>query len=523
MKILDVFAVMLSLDDKGYKSGVDRVKKQQKDLVDSTKESADKTEDIDKKSQSGQRKRNQEQSLVNKKLSESFGMIKREAIGAMAVLMGANSLRDYVAKTTTAFSNLDRTARAAGLSARELGAFGQMIEVNGGKAETAQASIATLAKVMEDYRTGLKIPSGDMLLGLNRIGAGPQDSALEVFQKYANWAEGKDKRLVAQEGNLLGFDEGSIDMAMRGGKAVAEALKSMRDSMPTDQDVEKIRDLQRAWRQLGADMGKAAATMLADVSPALADILDKIDGLITKTSHVNQTGGLLAFLQLSLGFATGNSGLMVGAGQTFFNSVTPNDPGQSNPYTAGSSIGGSKRAAQARAFFQSQGYTAAQAAGIVGVLQNESGGNLSNWTGAMYKGERAFGIGQWRGRRKAELLRFAHKTSLSQVTFEDQLRFAAYELNHGESAAGDRIRASRTVAGAAYGMASFERPHREGSREFQAYVARGARNGMGSTQTVNVQNLNVHTQAKSSPEIARDIKKSLKGNPIVSSANSGVY
>jgi hypothetical protein len=103
-------------------------------------------------------------------------------------------------------------------------------------------------------------------------------------------------------------------------------------------------------------------------------------------------------------------------------------------------------------FLQGKGLTRAQAAGVVGSLMQESG--LS--TTAKNPSSGAYGIGQWLGGRKTNLLNQGDPKSL-----HGQLNFLWSELQGPEKAALDRLRGARTVADAAAAFTwGFERPGR---------------------------------------------------------------
>jgi hypothetical protein len=108
----------------------------------------------------------------------------------------------------------------------------------------------------------------------------------------------------------------------------------------------------------------------------------------------------------------------------------------------------SQAAQTALSFFQGKGWSSAQAAGIVGNLQAESGLNPQAFNGAG-GGRGAAGIAQWRGSRQTDFQEFAG-VPLSQSTYQQQLDFVNYELTQGkEKAAGARLKATTTAADAA--------------------------------------------------------------------------
>lgn len=120
----------------------------------------------------------------------------------------------------------------------------------------------------------------------------------------------------------------------------------------------------------------------------------------------------------------------------------------------------SLQAAQSEAlsYFQSQGWSREQAAGIVGNLEAESSLNprAFNPDGG---GQGAKGIAQWRGSRLKDFEAFAGK-GIDQSTREEQMAFVHHELTAGkETAAGRALKAATTADGAADVIVrKYERP-----------------------------------------------------------------
>jgi hypothetical protein len=113
------------------------------------------------------------------------------------------------------------------------------------------------------------------------------------------------------------------------------------------------------------------------------------------------------------------------------------------PAAAGTPNTGS--AAAAMQFFQSRGWTPAQAAGFAANLQVESNFNPA----AVGDGGRAYGIAQWHPDRQAAFQRWAGR-DIRGSTFEQQLEFMQFELTQGnERRAGTMIRQATTPEQAA--------------------------------------------------------------------------
>jgi spore coat assembly protein SafA len=123
----------------------------------------------------------------------------------------------------------------------------------------------------------------------------------------------------------------------------------------------------------------------------------------------------------------------------------------------GVDAGLNERAQAAMRYFESQGWSKEQAAGIVSNLIYESGGQL-NHRQAQFGGGPGFGLAQWEGPRQADFARVMG-VDIRESTFEQQLAFIQWELTNTESAAGNALRGAGTAAEAAnIFLRRFERP-----------------------------------------------------------------
>ena len=91
---------------------------------------------------------------------------------------------------------------------------------------------------------------------------------------------------------------------------------------------------------------------------------------------------------------------------------------------------------QAMAYFQAQGWSEAQAAGIVANLDAESGMNANI---RQIGGGPGYGLAQWEGPRQASFREWAGK-DIRNSTFAEQLEFIQWELTNTEAGAGRALR-----------------------------------------------------------------------------------
>ncbi len=125
---------------------------------------------------------------------------------------------------------------------------------------------------------------------------------------------------------------------------------------------------------------------------------------------------------------------------------------------------------QAMAFFMGQGWTRAQAAGIVGNLWAESRVKHDQ---AQHGGGPGYGLAQWEGPRQASFAQWAGH-DIHNSTMQEQLEFIQWELTHTESAAGNALRGASTADEAArIVMTRYERPadQSEGAQRGRANYA----------------------------------------------------
>jgi hypothetical protein len=105
----------------------------------------------------------------------------------------------------------------------------------------------------------------------------------------------------------------------------------------------------------------------------------------------------------------------------------------------------SQKIDQAVSFFQNQGWSRAQAIGIVANLDAESGMDAGiNQIG----GGPGYGLAQWEGPRQAAFKAWSGH-DIHGSSFEEQLRFVQYELTHSEAGAGNALKGATSAGDAA--------------------------------------------------------------------------
>lgn len=185
---------------------------------------------------------------------------------------------------------------------------------------------------------------------------------------------------------------------------------------------------------------------------------------------------------------------------------------------------------QALSYFQSQGWSAEQAAGIVANLEKESQLN----TGAIGDGGEAVGIAQWHPDRQNKF-RSLYGENLKGAPLEKQMAFVQWELENTERGAGSMLRGAKTAKEAGVLFSQFyERPDDKTGRvalsrgnsaetileQSRSLIAAGQSSGSminsnNQTAEVRIDNINIQADTKDVNIIASSLPNAIKSAGIL--------
>ena len=179
--------------------------------------------------------------------------------------------------------------------------------------------------------------------------------------------------------------------------------------------------------------------------------------------------------------------------------------------TGKSAAGGTKEEQAAMAYFQAQGWTREQAAGLAANIKRESAFRPD----AVGDGGKAYGIAQWHPDRQAEFKKKFGK-DIQGSSMEEQMAFMHYELTQGnERKAGNVLRGTSNAAEAAAAVSShYERPaDKAGEAAKRGQLALAMLGGVPGASSKSVEThigeVKVYTAATDANGIAKDMGKSL--------------
>jgi hypothetical protein len=546
----------------------------------------------------------------------------------LAIIGGTAALKVFARDMIESNAALERFSRNVGLSVQSVSAWGQATEQAGGSAAGLQGSIEMLSKAQTDMMlTG----QSSLLPYLSALGVAIADAsgkarpATDIMVDLAGKFEKMDRVTAHNMARSMGFDEGTVNLMLRGRAEVERMVTRQKESSAvTKAQAEQSEKMREKIVQVKQEFAAFGRELLADAMPVLENLID-IFRSIAKWAQDNKefVGAFLTIIATGIAAIsiaalplTGTTALILGlsaaiaalwqdykvwkrGGQSLINweywdygihqatrgilylknvimdlwfSIkalgrafyaiwnhdwdafkgavkdvwTGNGKAYSQPdeapmespsgplFNRGGGGNASQREAQALRYFQAQGWTAAQAAGIVANLKRESAFNSQ----AVGDSGKAFGIAQWHPDRQEDFKRTFGK-DIRNASFEEQLAFVQYELTRGrEKAAGDRLRRSSS-AGESGAIVSryYERPAAQGSEaalrgniaaNAGAGVAVTGRGGMfaspGSVSNVenNIGAVNVYTQATDAEGIAKGLGRAMDYQ-LTAQADTGAF
>jgi spore coat assembly protein SafA len=183
----------------------------------------------------------------------------------------------------------------------------------------------------------------------------------------------------------------------------------------------------RGWTAVPASEAKAGDVVIMQGGCISHTEIVSGPGQMIGSNNINADGTQKVSTN-SLSYAQSHGGLILRAPA----SAAPKSTGGAAPSGDGSE---SQRIDQAMQYFESQGWSKAQAAGIVANLDAESGLRSIPQNG----GGPGYGIAQWEGPRQAEFQRWSGH-DIHGSSFAEQLRFVQHELTSTEAGAGHALK-----------------------------------------------------------------------------------
>jgi len=196
--VIDSLVVMLGLDSKGLQQGASKVK----DDLKSIESAAGKTE----------------------KAVEGLG---KGLVTLLSIIGGTVAIKAFVQDFIDTNAQLDRLSKNLAVGVSSISQWGNAVEQVGGSSQGLQGTLAMLSKAQTQLRfTGESslIPYFSMM-GISMAGVGGKARTVtDELLDMANFAEGKDRPTMHNMFAMMGIDEGTINLLLKGRKELEITL-----------------------------------------------------------------------------------------------------------------------------------------------------------------------------------------------------------------------------------------------------------------------------------------------------------
>lgn len=216
------------------------------------------------------------------RVTQFLGKMRNTAVGFAAAAFGANGIREFVQQVTTSNAALDRSARMMGTTTEALSLWRGAAVLAGGSAQGMQSSISGLVAEFQNFAlTGQSstIPYfralGVQIADVNGKMRPFQDVMLDLADAFAKL----DPERAVAFGRALGFDEGTINLLIKGSSGVKVLLADMEKLSVVNREAAATSTaLEQSWNRLAEGAKGTGNRIVTELTPILTSIFDFIGG-----------------------------------------------------------------------------------------------------------------------------------------------------------------------------------------------------------------------------------------------------
>lgn len=219
---------------------------------------------------------------ASERVTQYLGKMRSQAVQFAAAAFGANGIREFVQQVTTSNAALDRSARMLGTTTEGLSLWRGAAVLAGGTAQGMQSSIAGLVAEFQNFAlTGQSstIPYfralGVQVADVNGKMRPFQDVMIDLADAFAKL----DPERAAAFGRALGFDEGTINLLIKGSAGVKVLLGDMEKlSVVNKEAAATSTALEQSWSRLAEGAKGTGNRIVTEFTPVLTWMLNFLGG-----------------------------------------------------------------------------------------------------------------------------------------------------------------------------------------------------------------------------------------------------
>lgn len=239
-------------------------------------------------SREAQRDQNALRDNTKKTSGEMETALKNIGLTVGKLLLGFEGLKGaitYFGNLNVATAELGRFAKNIGMSAHEVNTWNGAVELAGGSAKDAEADLAALSASITDLRaTGTVSP---LLLLFQRLGVSLTDaqgktrSLTDLYKDLGDKLQKYSRQDAFNLAQSAGVTESTFNLIRATAAERERLLKLSEENNNVDQArVEQAQKLQEQWRLIGKQIESVAQTISAVLAPAVQNAFSYLTGLI---------------------------------------------------------------------------------------------------------------------------------------------------------------------------------------------------------------------------------------------------
>lgn len=467
--VIDALVVTLGMNAKGFKQGAAEVD----DSLTHTREESARTA--------------REMETRGKQAAMFFSKVRNEALALLAVFTAGMGIKSFVSSTIQSTASLSRLSENLNMSAQDLAEWQLAAKNAGGSVEGITEQLKESADQVAKFKRGM---AAETLPAFFQFGGKTEDlkdgnTYLEARARIVAEIYKTDRARAALAANMMGLDAQQFNLYKDGPEGIARRRREQ--SGPASEQAAAAARAEQLRQKYDTAMNKLSSVgvnVLTSMMPAFDFLVSKLielgDWIIANKAQINEGVKLLVvgFEQILKAITEVANKLI--PEETRKKISESKDPVLASMLAAKDAITPSwmskakaeltPDASDAIAKFEKMGWSRAQAVGIVNNLQAESGGKLDHR--AVGDNGTAFGVAQWRNER-VDMFKQVMGVALSQSTRDQQYAFVDWELRNTHKAAGDKLKAAKSVEDASRVVTTdFEIPaQKEKKAEERAAVA----------------------------------------------------
>lgn len=294
--VIDALIVTLGLDARGFKQGQADANRD----LDKTKKNTKALSEEERKRNEQQNKQHQNQKRQARETSDNYKAMARDAASFFGVIAGAAAIKNWLVELTQSNASMYRLSQNLQTSTETLSGWAGAVEQAGGSSKDAENTMRMLSMSMTEMMVNGTTAILPFLqqMGVSLVDAGNKAKPLDqILLDIAGAMEGKDRNTAFNLGRMMGIDEGTLNLLLKGRREVELMIARQKEiGLVTQQNARESAELSRQWNEMSQRARGLGREIGGELTPILTDVLGRMMDFAKE--HPDVTKGALAGLLL---------------------------------------------------------------------------------------------------------------------------------------------------------------------------------------------------------------------------------